>query len=159
LEHKTNAEGLPFLEHDMNVAADRTVLISTIESTMTMSGTYTAPPVGIFSELTAKWHKASFIIKEARPPAGGGPGGVVWSMTQIVFRVDFIAKDGTVDAIMQNKWVTGSVMMAMISRKGLSKKPLPKFAYDHTSMTGPSIRQSMSLSQQTMSFSQASHPL
>jgi hypothetical protein len=166
LTHKTNASGVPFLEHDMNAAEDRTVLTSTIESTMTMSGTYNDPPVGTFSELTAAWHKASFIIKEARPPAGGGLGGGVWSMSQIVFRVDFIAKDGTVDAIMQNKWVTGSVMMAMITPRGLSKKPLPKFAYDHTSMTGPSIRQTMSLSQQimslsqqTMSLSQASHPV
>ena len=149
-EHKTNLSGGPFQEHDNNPLGGRNMLITTIESTMTMSEMYSEPPVGIYSELTGAWYRSSFIIKEARAPTGGGLGGGVWSMSQIVFRVDFIAKDGTVDANMRDRWVTGLVMKDMITPRGRSQKPLPKFAYDHASMTGPSIRQTMSLSQMSL---------
>ena len=113
---------------------------------------YSELPVGIYGSLQVGRYRSSFIIKEARAPTGGGLGGGVWSMSQIVFKVDFVGTDGTVDAQMRDKWVTGSVMKDMITPRGQIQKPLPKFAYDHTVMTGPSIRQ-------TMSLSQASYPV
>ena len=142
-EHRFNKAGAPFHEHDMNAADDRTQLIIAIEGTMTVSQLYSHPPIGIYGRLGVTSYKCSFIIKEARAPIGGGLSQVgTWSMTQMVFRVNFVGPNGEIDPIMRDKWVTGSVMKDLITPRGHGQRPKPKFAYDHTTSTGPSIRNS-----------------
>ena len=140
-KHKTNANGHPFQEYDMNSPASRTMLITIIESSMTIADNSAELPRGVYSSLDAGWYKCSFIIKEARAPVGGG-----WSLTQIVFRLNFIGSDGNEDPQRQDKWVTGPVMKDMITPKGHGNKPKPKFAYDHTVLTGPCVRHTMAFS-------------
>ena len=124
------------------------LLITAIEATMTVSALYNVPPVGVYSTLAARWFNCSFILKETQAPEGGGMAGVgAWSVSQLVFKVDFIGPDGVADAQMKGKWVTGSVMKDMITPRGCSAKPKPKFAYDHTVLSGPSFWHSGVLSQ------------
>ena len=152
-QHKSNKAGALFQEHDMNAERGQTQLITCIESTMTMSELYSTPPIGMYRRLDNAWYKCSLIVKEANTPIGGGlPGLGSWSMNQLVFRVDFIGGDGAVDPQMSDKWVTGSTMKDMITPRGRGQKPKPKFAYDHTSLTGPSIRNSASQFRMTLNL-------
>ena len=116
---------------------------------MIVAALYIVPPVGVYSTLAARWFSCSFILKETQAPEGGGrAGGGAWSVSQLVFKVDFIGPDGVADAQMKGKWVTGSVMKDMNAPRGRSVKPKKtKFACDHTALSGPSLRHSGVLSQ------------
>ena len=107
----------------MNTVDGRTLLITAIEATMTVSALYNVPPVGVYSTRAARSFSCSFILKETQSPEGVGmAGGGAWSVSQLVFKVDCIGLDGVVDAQMKGKWLTGSVMKDMITPRGRSAK-------------------------------------
>ena len=140
-KHNTDANGPPFQEYDMNSPASRTMLITIIESSMTIADNSANLPRGVYSSLDVVWYKCSFIIKEAHAPLEGG-----WSLTQIVFRVNYIGIDKE-DAHKRDKWVTGTIMKDMITPQGHGHKPKPNFGFDRTVLTAQSVRNILSLSQ------------
>ena len=62
------------------------------------------------------------------------------SIKQIVFNVDLMGVGGEVDKKIQEAWVTGAMLGKIICATGRGQKPKQKFAYDHTSVCGSSIR-------------------
>jgi hypothetical protein len=140
-DHRKNNGGVPFPEYDMNNPEDRDKLIEVIEKNMTLSRLYDVKPVGVFGQLGVSEYKRSFIIKEAIAPSDGDHLGTTHvSMRSLSYRVQLIGPDGEVDVKMKSAWVTGAVMYDMIGAAGKGLKPKPKFAYDHSSASGPSVR-------------------
>ena len=69
------------------------MLITIIESSMTTADNSAKLPRGVYYLLDVEWYKCLFIIREACAPLRGD-----WSLTQIVFRVNFIDSDENEDA-------------------------------------------------------------
>jgi hypothetical protein len=73
----------------------------------------------------------------------------LWPYMVIVVcnELNFLGSDANEDAQRRDKWVTGSVTNDMITPRGRGQKTKPKFADDHTVLTGPSVQHNMPLSQ------------
>ena len=129
-----------FKEYNMNDSFDRASLSTHIENNIVISGHYRTMRQGVFNQLEKKKYNYSCVINQVEAPVGDGSARSTWSVRELIYQVHLIGKDGEIDALGRNIWITGEVMNDLIKAPGRGQRRPPKFIYDHSSQSTKTVR-------------------
>ena len=94
---------------------------------------------GVFNQLEKKKYNYSCVINQVEAPVGDGSARSTWSVRELIYQVHLIGKDGEIDSLGRNIWITGEVMNDLIKAPVRGQRRPPKFIYDHSSQSTKTV--------------------